>query len=108
MVSSIKGLNGALPDQQIDLASASKIAGNRVPGFTTQLAPTPPPALEVTDTTDLSALSAILARAVEAASAQSTIRPPLIDSIRAQIAAGVYGPELSSVAEAIVRALSVG
>ena len=31
MASSIQGLNGALPDQQIDLVSASKISGTEAP-----------------------------------------------------------------------------
>ena len=109
MASSIQGLNGALPDQPIDLVSASKISGTQAAADATQVAPTPPPPpREVNDATDLSALSAILARAVSAASAESPIRPPVIASIKAQIAAGMYGPDLSSVADAIVRALSVG
>ena len=108
MVSSIQGLNGALPDQQADLASASKISGSQASGDATQVAPTPPPPQGVNDSTDLSALSAILSRAIATASAESTIRPPLIDSIKAQIAAGTYGPDLSSVAAAIVRAFAVG
>jgi hypothetical protein len=108
MASSIQGLNGALPDQQIDLVSASKISGTEAPTNATQLAPTPVPTQEANDATDLSALSAILANAVAAASAQSPIRPPVVSAIKAQIAAGMYGPNLSSVAEAIVKALSVG
>lgn len=108
MASLIQGLNGALPDQQIDLVSASKVSGSQAPGDATQVAPTPPPPQAANDATDLSALSAILANAVATASARSSIRPPLIDSIKAQIAAGMYGPDLSSVAQAIMRALSVG
>ena len=41
MASSIQGLNGALPDQQIDLVSASKISGTEAPTSATQVAPTP-------------------------------------------------------------------
>jgi len=106
MASSIQGLNGALPDQQIDLASASKISSTQASADATQAAPTPSPSASASDATDLSALSAILANAIAAASAQSRIRPPIISQIKAQIAAGMYGPDLSSVAEAIVRALS--
>jgi hypothetical protein len=108
MASSIQGLNGALPDQQIDLVSASKISGTQAPADATQVAPTPPPLQEVNDATDLSALSAVLANAIATASAQSSIRPPVISAIKAQIAAGMYGPNLSNVADAIVRALGVG
>jgi flagellar biosynthesis anti-sigma factor FlgM len=107
MVSSIQGPNGALPDQQIDLVSASKISGAEAPTGAAQ-APTPASPPAANDATDLSSLSAILANAVAAASAQSPIRPPIVSAIKAQIAAGMYGPDLSSVAEAIVRALSVG
>jgi hypothetical protein len=108
MVSSIQGLNGALPDQQIDLVSASKISGTEAPNGAPQVALTPASPPAANDATDLSSLSAILATAVAAASAQSPIRPPIVSAIKAQIAAGMYGPDLSSVAEAIVRALSVG
>lgn len=108
MASTIQGLNGALPDQQIDLVSASKISGTPAPADATQVAPTPPPAQAVNDATDLSALSAILANAIATASAESPIRPPVISAIKAQIAAGMYGPNLSSVADAIVRALTIG
>ena len=108
MASTIQGLNVALPDQQIDLVSASKISGTGAPTSATQVAPTPAPTQGANDATDLSALSAILANAVATASAESPIRPPVIASIKAQIAAGMYGPDLSSVADAIVRALSIG
>jgi flagellar biosynthesis anti-sigma factor FlgM len=106
MASSIQGLNGALPDQQIDLASAGKISGTEAGADVTATAPAPTPATSG-DTTDISALSAILANAISAASAESKIRPPVVSEIKAQIAAGMYGPDLSSVADAIVRALSV-
>jgi hypothetical protein len=108
MASSIQGLNGALPDQQIDLVSASKISGTEAPSSAAQVAPIPASPPAANDATDLSTLSGILANAVAAASAQSPIRPPIVSAIKAQIAAGMYGPDLSSVAEAIVRALSVG
>ena len=108
MASTIQGLLVALPDQQIDLVSASKISGTQASADAAQVAPTPPPAQAVNDATDLSALSAILANAVATASAQSPIRPPMVSAIKAQIAAGMYGPDLSSVAEAIVRALGAG
>jgi flagellar biosynthesis anti-sigma factor FlgM len=107
MASSIQSLNGALPDQQIDLVGASKISGNQVAASATEAAPTPAPAQAAADGTDLSALSATLANAIASASAKSPIRPPVIAQIKAQIAAGMYGPDLSSVAEAIVRALSL-
>ncbi len=108
MASSIQGFTGALPDQQIDLVSASKISGTEAPASATQIAPTPATAQGANDATDLSALSAVLANAVAVASAQSPIRPPVISAIKAQIAAGMYGPDLSSVAQAIVKALSIG
>jgi len=108
MASTIQGLNGALPDQQIDLVSASKISGTPAPADATQVAPTPPPAQAVNDATDLSALSTILANAIATASAESPIRPPVVSAIKAQIAAGMYGPNLSSVADAIMRALTIG
>ncbi len=108
MASTIQGINGALPDQQIDLVSASKIAGTPAPTDAAKAAPTPPPPNAANDATDLSALSAVLANAVAAASAQSKIRPPLVAAIKAQIAAGMYGPDLSSVANAIVKALAAG
>ena len=108
MASTIQGLNGALPDQQVDLVSASKISGNQALTDTTPAAP--PPAAEATSgaVTDLSALSALLANAISAASAQSPIRPPIISAIKAQIAAGMYGPDLSDVAATIARALAAG
>jgi len=108
MASTIQGLNGALPDQQIDLASASKIATTSAPVDAAQAAPTPPPTVAGNDATDLSALSAILANAIATASAESPIRPPVVSAIKAQIAAGMYGPNLSSVADAIMRALTIG
>jgi flagellar biosynthesis anti-sigma factor FlgM len=108
MASSIQSLNGALPDQQIDLVSASKISGAQAPADATQVAPTPPAAQAVNDATDLSSLSAILASAVAAACAESPVRPPVVATIRAQISAGMYGPDLSRVADAIVRALAGG
>ncbi len=108
MATPIQGMNGALPDQQIDLVSASKISGTPASGDATQVAPPSPPPQEAGDSTDLSALSAILATAVAAASARSPIRPPVVASIKAQIAAGMYGPDLSAVAGAIIKALSVG
>jgi len=106
MASSIQGLNGALPDQQIDLASAGKISGTEAPANATTSATTSSVSA-TSDTTDISALSAILANAIAAASAKSPVRPPNVATIKAQIAAGMYGPDLSSVADAIVRALSV-
>ena len=106
MASVIQGTNGALPDQQIDLVSASKIAGTSATGDASQAAPTPPPSQAAGDTTDISALSAILASAISAASAKSPIRPPIVAAIKAQIEAGMYGPNLSQVADAIVQALS--
>jgi|SRR5689334_9691227 hypothetical protein len=108
MATSIQGLNGALPDLQIDLASASKVSGSQAPADATQAASVAPPATAANDATDLSALSAILANAVASASAQSPVRPPVVATIKAQIAAGMYGPNLSSVATEIIRALSVG
>jgi flagellar biosynthesis anti-sigma factor FlgM len=108
MTSPIQGSNGALPGQPIDLVSASKITGTQPSGDATQVAPAAPPPQETNDATDLSALSAVLARAIAAASAASPIRPPIVAAIKAQIAAGTYGPDLSSVAAAIVRALSGG
>jgi anti-sigma28 factor (negative regulator of flagellin synthesis) len=105
MASAIQGTNGTLPEPQVDLVSA--VAGTGSAGNSVAVAApaTPPPATD--DSTDISALSAILANAVAAASAQSSIRPPLVASIKAQIAAGMYGPSLSSVADAIARALAV-
>jgi hypothetical protein len=108
MASSIQGLNGALPDPQIDLVSASKISGNQAAADATQVAPAPLPSQGANDATDLSALSAILANAIAAASAASPIRPPVISAIKAEIAAGMYGPDLSSIAGAIIRALAGG
>ena len=108
MATSIQGLNGALHDPQIDLVSASKISGTPASGDATQVAPSPAPAQAPSDSTDISALSAILASAIAAASARSPVRPPVIAAIKAQIAAGMYGPDLSSVAQAIVQALAAG
>ena len=106
MASTIQGLNGVLPDQQVDLASASKIAGNQALTDTTPVAPPPAPEAASGAVTDLSALSALLASAISAASAQSPIRPPILSAIKAQIAAGMYGPDLSDVAATIARALA--
>ena len=103
MASSIQSLNGALPDPQIDLASAGKISSTEAAASATTSEPS---TASSNDSTDISALSAILANAVAAASAKSPVRPPLVSQIKAQIAAGMYGPDLSSVADAIVRALS--
>jgi anti-sigma28 factor (negative regulator of flagellin synthesis) len=109
MASSIQGLNGILPDQQIDLANAGRISGTEAAANTAEAASAPSSASSASttsDATDISALSATLANAVAAASAKSPIRPPIVSAIKAQIAAGMYGPDLSSVAAAIVRALS--
>jgi|SRR5580698_10367628 anti-sigma-28 factor FlgM len=108
MISSIQGSNGALSDQQIDLTSTSKISSGSAPASATQAAPTPAPTQSPGAGTDLSALSMVLANAVASASAQSSIRPPVVSAIRAQIAAGMYGPNLSDVAQAVARALTVG
>jgi hypothetical protein len=108
MASTIQGLNGALPDQQIDLVSASKIAGNQAVTDAPKAAPPPAPVAAAGAVTDLSALSAILAGAISAASAKSPIRPPIVSSIKAQIEAGMYGPDLSDVAATIARALATG
>jgi hypothetical protein len=107
MASSIQGLNGALPGQ-VDLASASRISNAQVPADPTPAAPAPAPVEYAGASTDLSALSAILANAIATASAQSSVRPPVVSAIRAQIAAGMYGPNLSDVAQAVARALMVG
>ena len=53
MASSIQGLNGALPDQQIDLVSASKISGTEAPVSATPVAPTPATTQGANDATDL-------------------------------------------------------
>ena len=106
MASSIQGLNGTLPDPQIDLASAGKTSGTEAAADATATASAPQPASASSDSTDISALSAILANAISAARTKSPVRPPVVSQIKAQIAAGMYGPDLSSVADAIVRALS--
>jgi hypothetical protein len=108
MTSTIQGLNGALPDQQVDLVSASKTSGTQALTDTTPVAPPPAPEAASGAVTNLSALSAALANAVSAACAQSPIRPPIISAIKAQIAAGLYGPDLSDVAAAVARALAGG
>jgi hypothetical protein len=105
MVSSIQNLSGALPDQ-IDLASLNQTSGSQAAQDAGSSAAPPPPQPTVNDITNLSALSATLARAIAAASELSNFRPPLVASIKAQIAAGMYGPDLSSVAQAVSQGLS--
>ena len=108
MASIIQGVNGALPNQPLQLASANRTSSSQAATDASQAAPVAASSATSRDGTDLSALSALLADAVATASAQSPVRPPIVSAIKAQIAAGMYGPALSDIAAAVANALVAG
>jgi anti-sigma28 factor (negative regulator of flagellin synthesis) len=107
MASIIQGVNGVLPNP-LQIASANRTSSSQAATDASQAAPVAASSATSGDGTDLSALSALLADAVATASAQSPVRPPIVSAIKAQIAAGMYGPALSDIAAAVASALVAG
>ena len=104
MANSIPGIGGSSASRQVDIVETSRASKQGVAG-TSQSASDRAASPPASDTTDLSNLGNFIADAAKAASAQSSIRPELVASLKAQIAAGTYRPDPDEVAARVAAAL---
>ena len=104
MANSIPGIGGSSSSSQVDLletSSASK-PGVQVASSSTGELASPQ---QANDATDLSNLGKFIATAVKSAGARSSIRPDVVASFKAQLAAGTYHPDPNEVAARVAAAL---
>ena len=106
MANSIPGIGGSSSSQQVDLVETSRAAKQGFQGAT-QSADDPASPARVGDSTSLSNLGGFIATAVKRAGVQTSIRPELVASLKAQIAAGTYHPDPDEVAARVVAALKL-
>jgi len=104
MANSIPGIGGSSSSPPIDLADTSRASKKDVQGVLPG-AGAPASSLRAGDAIDLSNLGTFIATAAKQAGAQSSTRPELIVSLRAQIAAGTYHPDPDEVAARVAAAI---
>jgi flagellar biosynthesis anti-sigma factor FlgM len=104
MANSIPGIGGSSASQQVDIVETSRASKQSVQG-TSQSASEPASSPQSSDSTSLSNLGNFIATAAKLAGAQSSIRPEVVASLKAQIAAGTYHPEPDEVAASVAVAL---
>jgi flagellar biosynthesis anti-sigma factor FlgM len=105
MANSITGIGGSSSSPQVDLLSTSvatkqaALGGSQVSNENTS------PTVE-NDATSLSSLGSFIAKVSALAAGQSSIRPEVVASIKAQITAGTYRPDPDKVAARVAAALT--
>ncbi len=104
MANSIPGIGGSSASQQVDIVETSRASKQSVQS-TSQSASDPASSTPVSDATSLSNLGNFIATAAKLAGAQSSIRPEVVASFKAQIAAGTYHPDPDEVAASVAAAL---
>jgi flagellar biosynthesis anti-sigma factor FlgM len=104
MANSIPGIGGLSPSQQVDIVETSPAPKQGIVG-SSQSAGDSASSQPASDTTDLSSLGSFIAFAAKAANAQSSMRPGLVASLKAQIASGTYHPDPDEVAARVAAAL---
>lgn len=104
MANSIPGIGGSSASQQVDIVETSRASKQSVQG-TSQSASDPASSPQASDSTSLSNLGNFIATAAKLAGAQSSIRPEVVASLKAQIAAGTYHPDPDEVAARVAAAL---
>jgi anti-sigma28 factor (negative regulator of flagellin synthesis) len=104
MANSIPGVSGSASSAQVDIVETSRASKQEVQGAT-QSAAEPASSLLAGDATVLSNLGTFIATAARTASLRSSIRPDLVASLKAQLAAGTYHPDPDEVAARVVAAI---
>jgi len=104
MANSILGVGGSPSSQQSGMVETSG-ASKRDVQSTSQTASDLASSEQPSDTTDLSDLGSFIATAAKQAGAQSSIRPDLVASLKAQLAAGTYHPDPDEVAARVAAAI---
>ena len=104
MANSIPGIGGSSASQPVEITDASRASKKDVQGglpSAGDLTSSP----QASDTIDLSNLGSFIATAAKQAGAHSSIRPELVASLKAQIAAGNYHPDPDEVASRVAAAI---
>ena len=104
MATSILGVGGSPSSQQSGTVETPRASTRGVQGAS-QTASNTVSSLQASDTTDLSDLGSFIATAAKQAGAQSSIRPDVVASLKAQLAAGTYHPDLDEVAARVAAAI---
>lgn len=104
MANSIPGIGGSSSSQQVDVSETSR-ATKRSVQDAAQIANDPAPPGQASDATSLSNLGSFIATAARRAGGQGSVRPEVVASLRAQIAAGTYQPDPDEVASRVAVAL---
>jgi anti-sigma28 factor (negative regulator of flagellin synthesis) len=104
MANSIPGIGGSSSSQQIDIL---KTAGASKHGIqsASKAASDPVASTQIGVATDLSNLGTMVATAAKRAIASSAIRPEVVASLKAKIAAGTYHPDPDAVAARVAAAI---
>lgn len=104
MANSIPGIGGSSPSPQVDIVETSRASKQGI-GGSPQSAGDSATSRPASDTTDLSKLGSFIAGVAKAANSQSSIRPGLVASLKAQIASGTYHPDPDEVAARVAAAI---
>jgi len=104
MANSISGIGGSASSPQVDLLETSAATKQAALGGSQGASEITSPAVE-SDATSLSSLGSFIARMSALAAGQSSIRPEVVASLKSQIAAGTYKPDLNEVAARLAAAL---
>ena len=104
MANSIPGIGGSSSSQQVDVLETSRATKRNVQDVA-QGANDPASTSEASDATSLSNLGSFIATAARRAGAQGSVRPEVVASLKAQIAAGTYHPDPDEVASRVAVAL---
>ena len=104
MANSIPGIGGSSSSTQVDVAETSRASKEQVQDSSSGRADLAS-SIQAGDTTSLSNLGNLIARSARLAGAQRSIRPELVASLKAQIAAGTYHPDPDEVAARVAAAL---
>jgi|SRR5580698_3372352 negative regulator of flagellin synthesis FlgM len=103
MANSITGVGSSSSAGQAELIQTSRTSAQSIQNASqSEVAAAP---TEVTDATDLSNLGNLIATAAKRAGTQPSIRSGLVASLKAQIAAGTYNPDLNQVAARVAAAI---
>jgi hypothetical protein len=106
MANLIPGIGGSSSSQQVDLVETSRAAKQGVQGAAQSVEDPASPA-SVGDATSLSNLGSFIATAAKRAGGHTSIRPEIVASLKAQIAAGIYHPDPDEVAARVAAALKL-
>lgn len=103
MANSIPGVGGSSSSPQVDILGTSRASTQSVQP--TAQSASNSASVQLSDATNLSSLGNFIATAVQLAATQSSIRPEVVASLKAQIAAGTYSPDPDEVAASVAAAL---